>query len=700
MSDRKKDKRSPRVETISPIPFRPAQQNRASSPITSGRRFAWAGFFAALLALVAVTVIIFSSRHVSIQVDVPPAKISIRGGLISPHFGDHYLLRPGTYNVQIEKPCYATLETQLVVSDEKKQNFRMTLRKLPGKISVSAHPKSAPGKKIREARIFIDGKQVGHTPLDGLEVAPGNRQITVQSGRYREHSEVVTVEGCGKLQEYDLALTPGWSDVTLGSVPSGAIVTVDGKDMGKTPIVLELTAGGHDVQLSAEGYKTWRERLVVKAENPQEFKNIQLQPADGLLAIRTSPPGARVMIEKRYIGQSPLEVALAPATPHNIYLSKSGYEEVRRSIQIETGEKETLAITLQAVKGIVHFSVQPAGSRLFINGKSIGKVPQKINLLATVQNIEIRKKGYQPYSTRITPRPGFPQEIRAVLKPLSPEGSTSQALVKARNGYVLKRINSGRFVMGSSRREQGRRSNETLRKIELRRPFYMGLKEITNKEFRMFVAQHDSGFIKSVSLNSDDLPVVQISWDQAALFCNWLSAQESLPPAYVLKNGKLSAAKPMTTGYRLPTEAEWEYCARFTPRGVNLKYPWGEEFPPRSESGNFADVSARILLANTIEGYTDGYPATAPPGIFPASHLGFFDLGGNVSEWCNDYYDIYSYDAEKIVADPSGPEDGSLRVIRGSSWRHAGISSLRLTYRDYSNEKRPDLGFRICRYAE
>ena len=254
--------------------------------------------------------------------------------------------------------------------------------------------------------------------------------------------------------------------------------------------------------------------------------------------------------------------------------------------------------------------------------------------------------------------------------------------------------------MGSSRREQGRRSNETLRKIELKRSFYMGLKEVTNKEFRVFMAQHDSGYIKSVSLNRDELPVVQISWEQAALFCNWLSAQDSLPPAYVLKNGKLAAAEPMTTGYRLPTEAEWEYCARFTSHGVNLKYPWGEKFPPRSKSGNFADVSAKSLLANTIEGYTDGYPASAAPGIFPASTLGFFDFGGNVSEWCNDYYEIYSYDPEKFVSDPTGPKDGSLRVVRGSSWRHASISNLRLTYRDYSNDKRPDLGFRISRYAE
>ena len=420
MIDENNDKRSSHVETISPIPFRPSQQRRGNRPIIPWKQFVWASFFVVLFVMLAMAGYIFTSRQVMLKIDPQPAKISIQGGLISPYIGNYYLLRPGTYTVQIEKPCYAPLETQLIVSEEKKQNFHMTLRELPGKLSVSTHPKSAPDEDIREAMIYIDGKDVGYTPLHELEVSPGNRQITIQSERYLEYSNVVTIEGCGILQELDLALTPGWSDVTLSSVPSGAIVMVNGKEMGKTPIVLELTAGNHDLHLSAEGYKTWQKRLEVEAENPQEFSDIILQPADGKLLIKTSPPGARVMIGKRYIGQSPLEVALAPATAHVIHLSKSGYVDIHRTIQLETSEKETLAVSLQAMKGIVHFRVQPAGARLFINGKSIGKVPQQLNLLATTQNIEIRKKGYQPYKTRVTPRPGFPQDIQTVLKELTP----------------------------------------------------------------------------------------------------------------------------------------------------------------------------------------------------------------------------------------------------------------------------------------
>jgi formylglycine-generating enzyme required for sulfatase activity len=193
--------------------------------------------------------------------------------------------------------------------------------------------------------------------------------------------------------------------------------------------------------------------------------------------------------------------------------------------------------------------------------------------------------------------------------------------------------------------------------------------------------------------------VVRVTWEQAALFCNWLSARESLQPVYVKKGGRLVAAEPIGTGYRLPTEAEWEYCARYTKDPGALKYPWGNQFPPTSASGNYADTTAKKLLPTYIENYSDGYPVTAPPAKFKANDLGLYNLGGNVAEWCHDFYTIYTYNTNKADTDPSGPPDGKHHVVKGASWKFASMSKLRLAYRDYSDAKRPDLGFRICRYA-
>jgi formylglycine-generating enzyme required for sulfatase activity len=320
--------------------------------------------------------------------------------------------------------------------------------------------------------------------------------------------------------------------------------------------------------------------------------------------------------------------------------------------------------------------------------------------VAVSHQLEIKKRGYQSYRTQITPRPGYPQEIKINLSRLETKPAGPANTITANNGYALRLIRPQPFTMGSSRREQGRRSNETLRKINLRRPFYMGATEVTNKAFREFLASHNSGEYKGQRLSEEDQPVVQVTWEQAALFCNWLSARESLPPVYVQKENVLVVAEPIAVGYRLPTEAEWEYCARITPNQTLLKYPWGDLFPPSSPSGNYADISAKALLPAYIENYNDGYPVTAPPAKFNANSLQLYDMGGNVAEWCHDFYSIYTYNTNTTDIDPTGPREGKHHVVKGSSWESASISNLRLAFRDYSDSKRADLGFRICRYLE
>ena len=122
--------------------------------------------------------------------------------------------------------------------------------------------------------------------------------------------------------------------------------------------------------------------------------------------------------------------------------------------------------------------------------------------------------------------------------------------------------------------------------------------------------------------------------------------------------------------------------------------------PPKEKSANLADANARLFLSSIIEGYDDGFAATAPVGSFAPNPLGLFDIGGNVAEWIHDLYAFSPEDPSKIQTDPTGPTQGRFHVIRGSGWMHANISELRLTYRDYGDKPRLDLGFRIARYAQ
>jgi formylglycine-generating enzyme required for sulfatase activity len=122
--------------------------------------------------------------------------------------------------------------------------------------------------------------------------------------------------------------------------------------------------------------------------------------------------------------------------------------------------------------------------------------------------------------------------------------------------------------------------------------------------------------------------------------------------------------------------------------------------PPKRDSGNFADKAAIELVPSILPRYDDGYASTAPVGKFVPNKIGIYDGAGNVSEWVNDIYSVPTPGLTTPIIDPLGPEFGSQHVIRGSSWRDAGILELRLSYRESGDEPQMDVGFRIARTVD
>ena len=246
------------------------------------------------------------------------------------------------------------------------------------------------------------------------------------------------------------------------------------------------------------------------------------------------------------------------------------------------------------------------------------------------------------------------------------------------------------------RREPGRRANETLRDVAMQRLFYLSRHEVTNRQFRAFATGHDSGVFEDRALNEDDQPVSSVTWEEAALYCNWLSQQSNLPPFYRTDLGKVIGINPSAIGYRLPTEAEWAWSIRQN-GGETTRFPWGGSLPPPDRHGNYADRSASHLVGRVIFGYNDNHVVAAPVGTYPPNAIGIYDLSGNVAEWTNDYYEIPSAEP---VSDPLGPTSADYHVIRGSSWMNGTITDLRVSFRDYGSDGRQDVGFRIARFAE
>jgi formylglycine-generating enzyme required for sulfatase activity len=264
----------------------------------------------------------------------------------------------------------------------------------------------------------------------------------------------------------------------------------------------------------------------------------------------------------------------------------------------------------------------------------------------------------------------------------------------------LVRIESGTFLMGSPEKELGRGEDEKLHEVEITKPFYLGKYAVTRGQFQAFV--HETGYkteaeelARGFSWNqakktwewskdyhwrnpgfaqTDEHPVVEVSWNDAGKFCAWV--------------GKKAGRE-----VRLPTEAEWEYACR---AGSTTRFFCGDDEEELARYANVADAAFRKAtdLSFGIQA-DDGHAFTAPVGRFPPNAWGLYDMHGNVYQWCQDRYDP-DYYKNSPKRDPQGPEMGARRVLRGGSWRSNPVS-CRAAFRlmDEPERRSSYFGFRI-----
>jgi len=680
-------------DIIAPTPFRPSGEGSAPALRKRVRPAVVATWVIGTLLLVLLW-FSFTSVSVRLVVEPVPDEIDLPTALFGFHIGERYLLRPGSHEVIAEKEGYHRLEATIVVTSAPSQRIPLALTKLPGIVEVVSRP-------VDGAVVTVDGEEVGITPVEALPIPAGTHHLTVRAPRHLPANLEIEVEGAGREQAFGVDLIPAWAPISLASDPTGARVWVDGIEVGETPGSFDLDAGTRAIELRFEGHNPWKREIEVVADEPQTLETIALVKADAQLHIESNPSGAQIVVDNASAGRTPMDLSLASEEVHEISLFKTGHELASRTVELEPGERRNLEIALKPRIGVIDLIAHPAGATLSVDGKPTGEANQKLRLLASPHALVIRKEGYEDRRVTVTPRPGFPQRIEVRLERTGEptQGGTRNLTTALGQELVLAR--PGTFAMGSRRGEPGRRPNETERRVQLTRAFLISAKEVTNREFRQFSPEHAPGSFAGFELGGDEQPASRIAWRDAVLFCNWLSQKEGLAPAYEERSGNLALIEPVGTGYRLPTEAEWAWAARFAAGASNQRFPWGDEAEPAHGSGNYADASAAGIVSSALLSYRDGFPVAAPVGANGANPLGLFDVGGNVAEWVHDRYRIYSNSSASAPAkDPMGPETGGLRVIRGSSWKTASETQLRLAYRDYGKEGRDDVGFRIVRYQE
>lgn len=653
------------------------------------RRARWAAGAGGVLLLLAVALpLAYFGGTAALSVSPPAATVEVTRGAGRVVGGRVWFVGDGVL-LRVEAPGFLGREVAVVAGAG---DVSVVLLEAPAAVVVTTSP------ALAQTQWRVDGVQVATGARFERILPPGVARIEADHAFYRVESLDIEVrEGQGVARE--LELTPVAGRLNIRSEPAGARVLVDGADAGVTPAVIAVAGGRHRLQVALDGLQPVEESIVITNRAPQVKRDYRLATPQAVARIRVAPPGGTLRVNG--VATAPGTVPLAAGRAHRLRYEKPGYFAEAREMTLAAFDTADIAFELQAEFGEVTVRAAPVAD-ITVDGKPAGKSPQTLRLQALPHRITLSRAGYRAVTVPVLPSAQTPLLIDETLLPefdarLAAATPLSTAAAGIKMKFFDPRGAAGRFTMGAPRGEKHRRANEFQRQVELTKPFYAGVTEVTEAQF----AQFKPGVTVAAGGN---LPARNVSWLEAAAFCNWLSAKDGLQPAYQIGGGRLRGFDPSADGYRLLSEAEWEWLARVAGRARPAKFVWGGDTTIPAGSGNFADESAKGQVAQFIPRYNDGFAAAAPVASFAVDAAGLYDMAGNVSEWMHDRYSLQP-PGDAVARNPFGGavdsgaiDGGDSRVIKGANFRTASITGLRSSFREGLSDARDDVGFRIARY--
>ncbi len=545
----------------------------------------------------------------------------------------------------------------------------------PGRLKANVRP-SIP------VNWYLNGSFITQANLLESEFAPGEYKLAVLSEYHEKVERDISIKADEDLV-LDISLPVISGTLTLQMTPVGTL-TIDGLEVDfSSPIT--LGPGPHIVKLNAPGYFPTSEKITITQSQRNFTRSYNLQPRPIKIRHYLKPDNGALFINGKLQDVSKKSLVVPYRNEVAIEYTKPGFTTKRKSLKASPGEEIDLAINLEPE--LVDITVTAnVGAEVFLDGQSLGTTPLKIMVPSAPSMLEVRANGYVSVMKKIAPKTSQPLKYDFTL--------VDEKIAKLRNApknyqntagieFLLIQPNGAEYQMGGKRSELGQRANEFIRKIKLQRPFYVATHELTERQFQG-KGTHN--------------PIVNQSWEKVAKYANELSIKEGLTPFYRASNGQITGFNKGADGYRMITEAEWEYLARAHKRRKQTVFPWGDEpiVPPKI--GNLAGEKAKPASNSYISGYQDGFSGIAPPKSFPADDAGLYDLVGNVSEWTNDAYSFEPPSSKQILVDPIGSFTAGSHVIKGSNFKSASRTELRAAFREGSDIPRDDVGFRLARY--
>ena len=552
----------------------------------------------------------------------------------------------GKHTYRVEHPLYHTEAGQVEVSSSGKKELAIKLRPAFGSVEINSFPESG-------AEVYIDGEQVGVTPYRGDRLKSGEHRIRVLQAMYQPSEKVVTVRD-NETSVVSLELQPNFGLLTFTSDPSSEI-WVNNELKGQGSWSGRLNAGNYLLEVRRERHRSVRQTLTVKAGEKRTVALDSPSPIYGMLNITSSPEDALIRLNGQEYGRTPALLRDILIGTYTLELKKEGGARVSQLITVDEGKVLPVHLTLSSSRSVT-LQTDREGDILYVDEKRVGVSPQTLDLsygiytiraergeLRMERQLEVTETGGESI---VTLDFGLLLQIRWSSSVTPKQKEILRRLV----GNMVK-VNGGRFKMGGTS-EQGNDVSDDEKPVHevTLSDYYIGKYEVRQSEWEAVMGNNPSGF------KGADLPVECVSWSDCHKFIQRLNALTGL-------------------GFKLPTEAQWEYAARGGRLSKGYKYSGSNDL---EEVGWYASNSGGCAH---------------PVAQKRPNELGLYDMSGNVWEWCEDWYGGYRVTSQ---SDPLGAASGSSRVSRGGSWGGgAGGCRVSIRYDDVPRSCNNCLGFRL-----
>jgi len=577
-------------------------------------------------------------------------------------------LPEGEHELIVQAAGYEPFSTRVTVGAGGAGEQVVRLVPVKGRLRVSADPGTSITAVSSSGREIALGKTdtSGELLVDRL-LTVGTYNLRLEKAKHESEvlEDVELILGREVRAEADLQPLPG--KLNVFTVPQGAMITVNGKELGTSSTTLEdvPTEVPLVVEVHKPGYRREKEELTLEAAGSRSLNFGTLTAESGNLLVamlneevlrwkelkffindrpieRTT--GGKFFIKYNLLGFEFANVELGEA---NLRIEHPDYETWTGAVTVyendyvnDPGGAKIVDVKLQPKPGVLELAVSPAGVSysLKVGGKTADRISADRYRVPAEAKLELKvsAKGYKSVALEGTVPPNGSATVSVTLKQI-PARMRGEGL----------RVNLG--------------GGQMMEFVWIPEVYsWVGKYEVTNGQYRCFKSLHHSRQSKGHDLNAERQPVVKVSYEDAVAYANWL-------------NKRLKA-----DGYevhaRLLTGDEWTMIARC---GTNRKYPWGDSWPPKYGNYHGQEGVGRegASVWSKIEGYNDGYAVSAPVEKSGRNEWGLYGVGGNVSEWTTD-------------------KAGTSGVLRGESWIGVARNRLKVEFYEYKSYF-PSYGFRL-----